>query len=295
MKQSPDPAARGGLIRRGWSRLRRTGPTRSLSYARHLLSEMYHEARLGIRTAGAASTRAVQERPGICKPYAPIPYRSFFAAMRTVDVRPGEDVFLDYGAGRGRAVVLAAMSPFRRVVGVEIDPDLAEAARNNVRQASRRLRCAEVGIVTADAAGFGCPDDATVLHFFDPFAGPVLERVVENVRTSLCRAPRRLTILFADPNHFAPLAAASDWLTRRGEIPYPYMSGGEAIRESYHVYDAGLRPALSASSMPPPGAGCAGPSAVPGSTTPRPTGGGNDSPAPGAGEPDHKGTEEESP
>jgi SAM-dependent methyltransferase len=231
------PRAGGDIVRRGWSRLRTTGPRGSLTYLRHLISERYYEARLGVRTAGPAKTAAVAQRPGLCKPYAPIPYRSFFAVMREVEIRPGKDVFLDYGAGRGRALVLAARLPFRRVLGAEIEPGLAEAARENIRRVSRHLRCRNVEIVTADAAEFGCPDDATVLHFFDPFAGVILEQVIENVRVSLRRAPRRLTILFADPNHFAPLAAASDWLVKRCEVPYPLARGAEPIRESYYVYE----------------------------------------------------------
>jgi hypothetical protein len=183
-------------------------------------------------------TAAVVQRPLLCKPYAPIPYRSFLAVMRRVDIRPGEDVFLDYGAGRGRAMVLAARLPFRRVLGVEIEPGLVETARENIRRVSHRLRCRDVEVVTADAAEFGCPDDATVLHFFDPFAGAILERVMDNVRASLRRAPRELTILFADPNHFAPLAAASDWLVKRGEVAYPFIRGADLIRESYFIYEA---------------------------------------------------------
>jgi hypothetical protein len=206
---------------------------------RHLISERYHEAHLGIHTAGPVKTAAVAQRPGLCKPYAPIPYRSFFAVMREVPIRPGEDVFLDYGAGRGRAMVLAARLPFRRVFGVEIEPDLVETARQNIRRASHRLRCRDVQVVAADAAEFGCPNDATVLHFFDPFAGAILEQVIENVRTSLRRAPRRLTVLFADPNHFAPLAAASGWLIERKQVPYPFVRGAELIRESYYIYEAG--------------------------------------------------------
>jgi SAM-dependent methyltransferase len=229
---------RAGPVRRGWTRLRTTGLNESLTYVRHLISERYYEARLGIHTAGPARTAAVARRPGLCKPYAPIPYRSFFAVMRRVEIRPGEDVFLDYGAGRGRVLVLAARLTFRRVLGVEIEPGLVESARENIRRASSRLHCRDVEIVTADAAEFGCPDDATVLHFFDPFAGVILEQVLENVRASLCRAPRRLTILFADPNHFAPLAAACDWLVKRCEVPYPFARGGEPIRESYYIYEA---------------------------------------------------------
>lgn len=233
-----NPRAGANLVRRAWSRLLTTGPKRSLDYARHLVSERYHETRLGIRTAGPVKTAAVVQRPLLCKPYAPIPYRSFLAVMRRVDIRPGEDVFLDYGAGRGRAMVLAARLPFRRVLGVEIEPGLVETARENIRRVSHRLRCRDVEVVTADAAEFGCPDDATVLHFFDPFAGAILERVMDNVRASLRRAPRELTILFADPNHFAPLAAASDWLVKRGEVAYPFIRGADLIRESYFIYEA---------------------------------------------------------
>ena len=236
------PPARTNLIRRGWSRLLTTGPKRSLDYARHQVSERYHETRIGIRTAGSMKTAAVTRRPGLCKPYAPIPYRSFFAVMREVEIRPLEDVFLDYGAGRGRAMILAARLPFRRVLGVEIEPGLVETARENIRRVSHRLCCRDVEVVTADAAEFGCPDDATVLHFFDPFAGVILEQVIEQVRVSLRRAPRRLTILFADPNHFAPLAASSGWLVKQGEVPYPFVRGMELIRESYFISEAQSSP-----------------------------------------------------
>ena len=233
-----NPRAGAHVVRRGWSLLLAIGPRRSLDYARHLVSERYREARFGIRTAGPVKTAAVAQRPGLCKPYAPIAYRSFRAVMRRVEIRPDEDVFLDYGAGRGRAMVLAARLPFRRVLGIEIEPDLAEAARENIRRVSHRLRCHDVEVVTGDAAEFACPDDATVLHFFDPFAGVILERVIGNVLASLQRTPRRLTILFADPNHFAPLAAAAGWLVKRGEVPYPFVRGTDLIRESYFIYEA---------------------------------------------------------
>lgn len=233
-----NPPGGPNLLRRGWSRLLATGPRRSLLYACHLVSEHYYETRFGLRTAGPVKTAAVLQRPGLCKPYAPIPYRSFFAVMRRVRIRPDQDVFLDYGAGRGRAMILAARLPFRRVIGVEIEPGLAETARENIRRVSPRLCCRDVQVVTADAAEFGCPDDATVIHFFDPFAGVILEQVIDNVRASLQRAPRKLTILFADPNHFAPLAAAAGWLVKREEIPYPFVRGEELIRESYFIYEA---------------------------------------------------------
>ena len=39
---------------------------------------------------------------------------------------------IDIGAGMGRAVLLAAEMPFRLVVGVELNPTLAQIARRNL-------------------------------------------------------------------------------------------------------------------------------------------------------------------
>lgn len=219
-------------------RLQTNGPRKTLSQVGHLLGERFHDARLGIRTTGKVVPFGNDGRPGFCKPYAPTAYRSFWAVMHEVAVRPGEDVFVDYGAGKGRIVVLAAMYPFRRVLGVEISPELSATARVNVQRAARHLRCRDVEIVTGDAAEFGCPNEATVLHFFDPFAGTVLERVLEQVRESLKAAPRPLKILYADPNEFVPLAARCSWLRKLVEVPYPFSQGMEPIRESYYIYEA---------------------------------------------------------
>jgi hypothetical protein len=219
-------------------RLRASGPRRTLSHVGHLLGERFHDARLGIRTTGKVVSFETDRRPGFCKPYAPTAYRSFHAVMREVAVRPGRDVFVDYGAGKGRVVVLAAMYPFRRVIGVEISPELSAVARANVRRAARHLSCHDVEILTRDAADFGCPDEATLLHFFDPFAGAVLERVLEQIRASLESSPRPLTILYADPNEFVSLAAHCSWLRKRAEVPYPFSLGTEPIRESYYIYEA---------------------------------------------------------
>jgi cyclopropane fatty-acyl-phospholipid synthase-like methyltransferase len=46
-------------------------------------------------------------------------YRSFRRVMRHIGVRE-QDVFLDYGSGLGRVLLMAAQYPFRRVLGVEL-------------------------------------------------------------------------------------------------------------------------------------------------------------------------------
>ena len=41
-------------------------------------------------------------------------------------------VFLDVGAGKGRAMLVASEYPFLRVEGVELNPKLADIARRNI-------------------------------------------------------------------------------------------------------------------------------------------------------------------
>src|SRR5215211_9528844 len=53
------------------------------------------------------------------------------AALRRLS--PGRrDVFVDYGSGLGRAVLVAAGFPFRRVMGVELSTEMTDRARANV-------------------------------------------------------------------------------------------------------------------------------------------------------------------
>ena len=49
-----------------------------------------------------------------------------------------DDAALDIGSGKGGAMATLARFPFRQVDGVEISPDLVEAARNNLAKLKLR-------------------------------------------------------------------------------------------------------------------------------------------------------------
>lgn len=180
--------------RRGWRRARETA----------------REWQLGIRTAGSIDATSLDtgaDRFG----YQPIPYAAFAMALQTIQAG-ANDVFVDLGCGLGRAVILAGMGPFQRVVGVEISPQLCALARRNVCRARRRLQASKVDIVEADAAEYTLPDDATVLLLFNPFDEPVVRRVLENARQSLARRRRGLTIIYAIPKARPDALASTPWL-----------------------------------------------------------------------------------
>ena len=163
--------------------------------------------------------------------YVATDYETFHDAMRQVDIRSGEDVFVDIGAGMGRIVLLAAELPFRRVLGVEFSRELTDIGRENLRAALPGLKCQDVELMLADATAWPIPPEATVLFFFNPFDGEVLAKVCANIRQSLAESPRKLTIIYVRAEKFFEKEIAwREWLTRTNELPC--VEGKVVIYES---------------------------------------------------------------
>jgi SAM-dependent methyltransferase len=99
--------------------------------------------------------------------------------------------FVDYGSGKGRAVLLASEYPFHRIVGIEFSPELHRIAEANIRswRGSDR-RCDRIELVCCDAVDFEPPEEPLLAYFYNPFQEPVLGAVIERLRRSLERAPR---------------------------------------------------------------------------------------------------------
>ena len=66
-------------------------------------------------------------------PFEPVREHIFRKAMQLVTVRHSEYVFVDIGAGKGFALLVAAEHPFKRVMGIEFSESLARIARENIQ------------------------------------------------------------------------------------------------------------------------------------------------------------------
>ena len=147
-----------------------------------------------------------------------------------------DDVFVDFGSGKGRVVLQAALHyPFRRVYGVELSEQLHRVAQRNVEQSRDRLRCRDVQLVTADVRDFEIPDDVTIAFFFNPFVGEVFDTVITRLLNSVDRRPRPLRIIYGNPRE-------EETLLRTGRIrPIRTSRGWRPGREwsrsnSYRMY-----------------------------------------------------------
>lgn len=165
------------------------------------------DAPLGVET----STVVHLEDLGLAAPervrYDPSGWRDLRSILRTDEVGP-DDVFVDFGAGKGRIVLDAARRyPFRRVIGVELAEHLAAIARANVEASREGLRCRRVEIVTADVVEYEIPDDVTVVYLYNPFRGDVFQALVDKLVASVNRRPRRLRLVYRTPLEHARLVA----------------------------------------------------------------------------------------
>jgi SAM-dependent methyltransferase len=151
-------------------------------------------------------------------------------------LRAGEqDVFVDFGCGKGRVVHQAARWPLRRVIGVEVSPDLARFARSLLAAHSHEHRCPDVEIVVCDAAAFEIPDDLSIAYFFDPFRGEILDAVLRNIIASIDRHPRRVRLIYVHPREAAQVLATQRFRLlkeQRGGLR-DIRLGRAAIFESY--------------------------------------------------------------
>ena len=122
--------------------------------------------------------------------------------------------FIDLGAGKGRALLMASDYPFKKVIGVEFMPDLCRAAQENiVNYASDRRKCAQVEMACMDARDYEFPDGSLVVYLFNPFSEPVFVKVMENLRRSLDQAPREVYVAYRYTEH-EQLLAEAEWLEK---------------------------------------------------------------------------------
>jgi hypothetical protein len=113
-------------------------------------------------------------------------------------------VFLDVGAGKGRAMLLASQFPFLRVEGVELNPALAHIARANISLWNKDLHAEALSPLTlhhADATTHPIPPEPTLAFLFHPFELPILRRFLRHVERSISNNPRPFDLLYANAEH----------------------------------------------------------------------------------------------
>lgn len=125
-----------------------------------------------------------------------------------------EFTFLDVGAGKGRALLIAAENPFREVVGIELNPTLAANARSNIAAAERARDSAPqatlaplsaIRVVEGDALSFALEPVPTLAFLFHPFERAALRTFLRNVERTFAPYPGLFDLLYVNAEHLSLL------------------------------------------------------------------------------------------
>lgn len=120
--------------------------------------------------------------------------------------------FVDLGAGMGRALLLASHLPFKAIIGVELHPALAKIAQRNLRL-WRTVRPGHppIKLVSGDAVEFPLPSGPVLVFLFNPFAAPVLRRLLKSWRKALSSRQGSLDLVYVNNEHESVLETEPGW------------------------------------------------------------------------------------
>ena len=147
---------------------------------------------LNIKTTGRDDSRADTYN----YPYEPTPY-SVLKRIADSEEITKDSVLLDYGCGKGRAVLFFSWQLRCRSIGIEYDERLYDAAfRNKERSVSGRL----VSLKCADACEYKVPIEVDRCFFFNPFSVEILRKAVSRIIESYYEDPREIMLFFYYPS-----------------------------------------------------------------------------------------------
>ena len=146
----------------------------------------------------------------------------FGVVLSELKIHYQDYVFMDIGSGKGRALIMAAEFPFKRIVGVELSERLHEAAQSNLLRARTKSRkCADIETTLADAGTFSIPTVPMVLYLFNPFDAIVMAEMLTHIARTIERCPRHVIIIYTNPKHRKLMDDSGFLTTRSCEDEYP--------------------------------------------------------------------------
>ncbi|CAA6817455.1 MAG: Unknown protein [uncultured Sulfurovum sp.] len=95
----------------------------------------------------------------------------------SINIPLEKSIFVDYGSGKGAAIIHAKQLGFKETIGVEFAKELHEQAVKNITS----LELDNVKSLYADATSYILPNDIAVIYFFNPFDEVVMQKVINNI------------------------------------------------------------------------------------------------------------------
>jgi SAM-dependent methyltransferase len=184
------------LLARLWNFVRESMPDRR----RQRYGDVDYDWDYRVNTTGATVGWHDRLLGEFLSAYQPTEPGLFHEILANLKIDFAAFTFIDLGSGKGRTLLMAADYPFRRVLGVELLPDLNRVAQENIGQYhSNSQKCFRIESLCQDARTFEFPPEPVLLYLFHPLPEAGLRQVMVNLEKSLARQPRPVYVLYHNP------------------------------------------------------------------------------------------------
>jgi SAM-dependent methyltransferase len=134
--------------------------------------------------------------------YEPTCIWLFDHILNQIQIIHEDFVFIDFGSGKGRALLLASKFPFKKIIGIETSPKLCKIARENILKfKSTDIQCRDISCLCIDARDFEIINHNAIFYLYNPFDEQVMDTVLSNIGNSLRKYPRKIFIIYINPKH----------------------------------------------------------------------------------------------
>ena len=128
--------------------------------------------------------------------YIPTPIIPFFKLIKSLDL-PSRSVFVDYGAGKGRAMILAMeCGAFYKVKGLEFSPGLFNLAKKNIQNYIQKTGKNDFHLMNQDVVNYSVHLEDNFFYFFHPFDETILSSCLKSIYQSLRKNPRKVFLVY---------------------------------------------------------------------------------------------------
>jgi SAM-dependent methyltransferase len=180
----------------------RVGPANTLLALASRINDLMFDWRYGLETARRIELSELTIKSDSAtrgSPYQPTGVWAFRQIFRKVNI-PKPAVFVDYGCGKGRALVLACLEDVESGVGIEFSEELCDIAENNVRAIQHKLhRKSQFQVLCMDATKYEYLGNENVFYFFYPFDEVIMQSVLSDIVRSVDEVPREAVVIIHCP------------------------------------------------------------------------------------------------
>jgi hypothetical protein len=178
-------------------------------------ADLAFDRRWGTDTSGGLSTRELGYGDDLaerCRRYDPSSEAMLREPVSALGLDPAQHEFIDYGAGKGRVLMMAMEMGFRHVAGIELSGHLCGIAEANVVTfAAQHPGMSPAEIVAGDATAYRPSGRSILAYFYNPFDATIMAAVRDRLEETLADGAEAVTVIYANPEHEKVFRDAPRW------------------------------------------------------------------------------------